>query len=136
MGNVIPKLVKYDIIARWCAPPTGVETTWMVALFTTNQCLTQTLYTGCTGEVLDSAPGYDTGGVVLSGRAANYDGDNAYLTATNSQWTLATFTAAYAVVYETATNKIRVIYDFGGNKTVTTGTFTIQWSPSGLIKIS
>lgn len=135
MASVIPKEVKLEIVTRWLA---ATEPTWKVALFTTNQCLSQSLYSSCTGQVSSSGTGYTTGGATLADRAVGYDGTglNAYIDATNTAWTTATFTANYAVVYETSGSKIRAVFDFGGAKTVTNGTFTIIWNASGLIKIS
>ena len=128
MASVIPKEVKKEIIDTWIAE-TGA---WNVALFQTgSNCETQALYSGCT------TPAVGTGYAVqaLAGRSSNYDGSNAYLDATDSQWTGATFSARYAVVYNTSTSRIKAVFDFG-TKSVTGGTFTIQWNASGLIKIS
>ena len=133
MASVIPKEVKLEIVTRWLP---ATEATWKVALLTNAFVYasgTHVLYADVSAnEVVGT--GYTAGGATLSGRAVAYDGTNAYLSATNSQWTTATFTARYAVVYETSGGKIRAIYDFL-DKTVTGGTFTIQWNASGLIKI-
>jgi hypothetical protein len=131
MASLIPKEVKKAIADAYVA-----EAQWDVALFTTNQCLTQSTYAGCTGEV-PQAGGYTTAGKALSGRTATYSGTNVIITATNTAWTSATFSAAYVVVWDTGSGKIRVVYDLGGTKTVTSGTFTLQWDgTNGLIKIS
>lgn len=128
MASVIPKEVKYEIVEAWRTEAGA----WNVALFQTgSNCETQALYSGCT------TPAVGTGYAVqaLAGKSSNYDGNNAYLDATNSQWTGATFSARYAVVYNTVTDRIKAVYDFG-TKSVTGGTFTIEWSANGLIKIS
>jgi len=41
------------------------------------------------------------------------------LDATDVAWAASSFTARYAVVYETTGGKIRAIYDFGADYTVT-----------------
>jgi hypothetical protein len=135
MASVIPKEVKNEIVTRWLP---ATETTWKVALLTNAFAYvtgTHILYADLTNEVVGT--GYTAGGATLAGRAIAYvDTTNANIDATDVQWTTATFIARYAVVYETTGGKIRAIYDFGADKTVTGGTFTIQWSASGLMKVS
>ena len=64
-------------------------------------------------------------GVVSSTAVASVDFDNV-------TWSSATFSAAYAAIYNTDTvdgtaNRLVVFLDFGGNKTATNGTFTITF---------
>lgn len=131
MASKIPKEVKKVIGDAYVAEPT-----WKVALFmSTSNCLTQSLFSSCSNPVVGA--GYTAGGATLAGRAATYvDTNNVMIDATDTAWTAATFTARYAVVYETAGSLIRAIYDFVTDKTVTAGTFTIQWNTSGLVRIS
>ncbi len=132
--SVIPKEVKKEIIDGYIAE------TWKVCLLTSAFSYvsgTHVYYSDLTNEVADGS-GYTTEGESVSQLAwSGYvDGDNAMINATDVPWTTATFTARYAVVYSTAGLKpIRAIYYFTEDKTVTAGTFTIQWNPSGLIKI-
>jgi len=57
--------------------------------------------------------------------------------ATDSAWTTATFTAYHAVIYDsTAGNDLICSIDFGGAKTVSAGTFTIQWDSDGIITLA
>ena len=134
MASSIPKEVKNELIARLLP---AVETTWKVALFTSvSNCLTQSTYAACTNEVANGN-GYTTGGATLAGRTSGYvDTNNVYLDATDSSWGTSTFTARYAIAYETATGKIRGRYDFGGDKTVSSGTLSIIWNTGGLLKLS
>jgi len=134
MANLIPKEAKNDLATTWLA---ATETTWKVALFRVgSDCLdNKSLYSDCSLEVAHGS-GYETGGATLSRLPLSYSGNTVIFDASNVSWATATFTAAYAVVYHTATSKIRAIYDFGGAKTVTGGTFTIQWNAGGLIQIS
>lgn len=137
MANVIPKEVKKEIIDGYIAE------TWKAVLLTnlfTYVSGTHVLYTDLTNEVVGT--GYTAGGKSVTKAAWNggsgyVDTTNAMLDATDVAWTGATFAnVRYVAVYETTGNKIRAIYDFGADKSVTTGTFTVQWSASGLIKIS
>ena len=134
MASSIPKEAKNEFIARWLP---AVETEWKVALFlSTSNCLTQSTYAACTNEVANGN-GYTTGGAVLAGRTSGYvDTNNVYLDGTDSSWGSSTFTARYAVVYETVNGYIRGRYDFGGDKPVSSGTLSILWNASGMIKIS
>jgi hypothetical protein len=64
-------------------------------------------------------------GVVSSTTVASVDFDNV-------SYSSATFTAAYAAIYNSDTvdsvaNRLVVVLDFGGNKTATNGTFTITF---------
>lgn len=53
------------------------------------------------------------------------------------EWTSATFTAYHAVLYdETASNDLICSIDFGGAKTVTAGTFKIQWHTNGILTLA
>ncbi len=133
MASSIPKEAKNDLLTAWLA---ATETTWKVALFlNTSNCMTQSLYSGCTNEVVGT--GYTAGGATLLGRALSYDGENVVFDATDAFWVTATFTATYAIVYDTVTSKIRGRFELGGSIPVAGGTFTIQWNnPSGLFKLS
>ncbi len=141
MASRVPKEVKKEQIDAWIAE--GMK----VALFkSTSNCNTDgtSLYSGCTNEVAASGT-YVAGGATLTksawGAGSGYvDTTNAMMDATDSQWTTVTWTPGnapyFAVVYNTTTSKIRFVYDFLAEKTVSGGTFTIQWSANGLVKIS
>jgi hypothetical protein len=132
MASSIPKEVMKVVTDGWLA-----ETTWKVALFTSaSNCMTQSTYAACTNEV--SGTGYTTGGATLAGRSSAYDGTSmfALLDATNSAWATSTFTARYAIVYDTTSGLIRGRYDFLVDKVVSDGTLTVTWNTSGLIKVA
>lgn len=131
MASKIPKEVKKETIDAWIAE------TWKAALFTSaSDCLTQSLYSACSGEVV-AGGGYATGGLAVTKSWPGYvDTDNAPIDAVDINWgSGTTFTARYIVLYNTANSKIRAIYDLVTDKVVTNGTFTIQWNASGLGKI-
>jgi hypothetical protein len=86
---------------------------------------TTTAYSA-TNEV--SGTGYSAGGVALTNvDPSNPSGVTAIATFSNSPaWTTATFTARGALIYNsTQSNKAVAVYDFGADKSVTAGTFTI-----------
>ena len=81
--------------------------------------------------------GYVTGGFEMTTGASNGATNFAILTGGVTTIPAATFTCAYAVVYNTNNGKIRAVIDLDGNKTVTSGTMTITWNAvNGVIKIS
>jgi len=75
-----------------------------------------------------SGPGYTAGGATLTGRAASLDGSVAMLDFTDPSWTSATITARGCMVYNASrSNTAIAVYDFGGNASITGGTFTVNF---------
>ena len=94
-----------------------------------------------TNEV--SGTGYTAGGATLGTKSLNYDTATNVLSlrAATSSWTSATFTARYAVIYastgSSATSPVLGYVDFGGDQTVSSGTFNIAWDATdGVLKIT
>ena len=111
-----------------------------IALYTSSASLGAgtTAYT-TSGEVADGN-GYTTTGEVLTNPVIGTSGTTAYVDFDNPEWTSASFTTAGALIYNDTTagkNAIAVL-NFGGDFTVTSGTFRIVFpSPgaAGLIRI-
>lgn len=84
-----------------------------------------------------SGTGYTANGQDLANKSVTQAATTKF-DADNSAWTTATFTAAHAVLYDdTMTNDDLICsFDFGGNQTVTGGTFTIQWHTNGIITLA
>lgn len=83
--------------------------------------------------------GYTAGGVSLTNITIAYNSTTNTITidADNAQWTTATFTARYAVIYDTSpsgdTARPLIGYvDFGADISVSAGTFTVAWDATGL----
>ena len=75
-----------------------------------------------------SGAGYTTGGNTLSSPVVANQNNVATLTFDQTQFTSATFGAAYAVIYNnSASDKLVVVLDFGGTKSCSNGTFTITF---------
>lgn len=93
-----------------------------------------------TNEV--SGTGYTAGGRTMTCSAPTYDTatNETRMDASDVSWTGASFTARYAVIYKdtgvASTSPVIAWVDFGGDVTVTAGTFTIQWHANGVIKIT
>lgn len=84
-----------------------------------------------------SGTGYTAGGATLAGKAVTQAATTKF-DATDTAWTTATFTAYHAVLYDDtiATDDLICSIDFGAAKTVTAGTFTIQWHVDGIITLA
>ncbi|MCP4257967.1 MAG: hypothetical protein GY774_10630 [Planctomycetes bacterium] len=84
-----------------------------------------------------SGTGYTAGGATLASKAVTQAATTSW-DAADTAWTTATFSAYYAVLYDdtAATDDLICSFDFAGVKTVTAGTFTIQWNASGIITLA
>ncbi len=75
-----------------------------------------------------SGTGYTTNGNTLGSPVVANQTSVATLTFAQTQWTSATFGAAYGVIYnDTDGDKLVVVLDFGGTKSCSNGTFTITF---------
>ena len=77
-----------------------------------------------------SGSGYAAGGKLLAvaGQTHKLSNDTAIVDWTNLSWQTATLTARGALIYnKSAALKAVAVLDFGGDKTATAGTFTIQF---------
>ena len=82
---------------------------------------------GITGQVPDTGQ-YVAGGGALVNALVSVNGTTAFVDFNDLSFTGVTLTARGALVYNTSeTNKSVCVLDFGGDKTATAGTFTIQF---------
>jgi hypothetical protein len=107
-----------------------------IALYTSSATLdaTTTAYT-TSNEV--TGTGYTAGGVTLTGATIGTSGTTAYVDFDDPEWTSASFTTAGALIYNDTTagdNSIAVL-SFGGDFTVTAGTFRIVFPAPGAAAI-
>ena len=80
-----------------------------------------------TGEVASSGT-YATGGGSLTRVDPTTSGTTAFTDFNDVSFTTATITARGALIYNSSdSNKAVAVLDFGGNKTSTSGTFTVQF---------
>lgn len=81
---------------------------------------------------------YSTGGATLGSVTLTQDDTNdwAVMDATDTVWSTATFTAYFAIIYDSTTGHLIGCVDFGGAKSVSSGTFTIQWNAAGIVKLA
>lgn len=88
-----------------------------------------------------SGTGYTAGGATLASVSVSDSAHVFTFTAANPSWTASTFTASYAVFYDStpgtnATNPVICYWDFGGAIPVTSGTYTLTINGSGIITIT
>jgi hypothetical protein len=102
--------------------------TFKIALYSSSATLSAstTAYSD-TNEVSDSGT-YSAGGGSLTAVTPTTSGTTALCDFSNISFTSATITARGALIYNSsASNKAVVVLDFGGDKTSTSGTFTIAF---------
>lgn len=87
--------------------------------------------------------GYTAGGATLGSPSVTYTAGTNTLAfdGADVSWTTATFTARYAVIYDStpatdATRPLLAYVDFGEDLTVTAATFTIAWAAAGILTIT
>ena len=110
---------------------TGTGNTFKVALYTSSSTMSAstTAYT-TTNEV--SGTNYSAGGNTLTNVDPTTSGTTALTDFADSTWSDATITANGALIYNSSTtagsaNRAVVILAFGGDKTSTSGDFTIEF---------
>lgn len=90
-----------------------------------------------TGNELASSGGYTQGGVSVSSPTVTQSSNVVTFTSSGSpQWTSATFNAYGDLIYDTTVSVGLCFNSFGGEQSVSGGSFTITWSGSGIAAIS
>ncbi len=119
--------------------------TFKIALYTSSASLGAgtTAYTDASNpsNQVANGSGYSSGGATLSSADVHTDGTTVIIDFADPSWTSASFTAAGALIYNSSnSNKAVAVLSFGGNFTVTSGTFTIVFpakdASNGLIRFA
>ena len=138
MANVVPFSFAQELLK---GTHNFTANTIKLALYTAGSgapySTSSTVYDAAVANEVSGA-GYTTGGNTLSSPVVANQTNVATLTFAQTQFTSATFGAAYAVIYNSSSsNKLVVVLDFGGTKSCSNGTFTITFpstssgSPAG-----
>ena len=114
--------------------------TYKLAMYTSAATLGPSSQHYITGSEVSSS-GYTAGGSALVNQGVKVSSAVAITDFADLSFTGVTLTARGALIYNTSeTNKAVAVLDFGGNKTATAGTFTIQFpdfnSTSAILRIS
>ena len=127
MANVIPFSFRSELLSGTHNFASGGNT-FKLALYTANPYTTSsTAYSsGSANQVSASGTNYSTGGNTLTSQSVTISTVTSYVDFADSTWSSATFTAAFGVIYNSsASDKLVVVLDFGGDKTCTNGTFKV-----------
>ena len=108
-----------------------VADTLKIALFTSSANLgASTTAYSTSNEV--SGTGYSAGGETLTSKAVSTTGTTAFFDADDPTFTSASFTARGALIYNSSnSDKAIAVLDFGGDFTVSSGTFKIIFPAAG-----
>jgi hypothetical protein len=132
---------KVDILTGAQNFTAGTGNTYKMALYTSSATLgaTTTAYT-TSNEI--TGTGYTAGGnTLVVSVSPTSSGTTAFLSFSDTTWTNATFTCRGALIYNsTNANKAVAVFDFGSDKQVVGGTFTITFptadASSAVIRIA
>ena len=131
MANIIPDSFKSELLSGTHDFATGGNT-FKIALYVTTlgppYTTSSTVYS-TDNEVSSSGTNYATGGNELDSQAVSIPGSNtAVVDFANEVFSKVTLTSLGAAIYNSsASNKLCLVIDFGGNKVATSGDFTIQF---------
>ena len=137
MANIVPDSFKAELLCGSHNFEYGVSAqVFKVALYVTTlgppYTTSSTTYSS-TNEVSSVGTNYSTGGttVALDTTSGTVIGSNtAIVDFQNTTFSNVTLTSLGAAIYNTSTtpaNMLILVLDFGGDKTATSGDFTIQW---------
>ena len=104
--------------------------TFKIALYTSDASLGAATTAFSTSNEISNTSGsaYSSGGATLTSVTPTTDGTTAVCDFSDVSFTSASFTANGALIYNSSqSNKAVAVIAFGGDKTVSSGTFTIQF---------
>ena len=108
-----------------------VADTLKIALYTSSASLDASTTAFTTSNEI-SGTGYSSGGVELTSRTVSTSSTTAFFDADDPTWTSASFTARGALIYNSSnSNKAIAVLNFGGDFTVSSGTFRIVFPAAG-----
>jgi hypothetical protein len=131
MANVIPYAFRGELFTGTHNFASGGDD-FKIALYTSNPYNTSSTVYVSTNEVSSSGTNYTATGNTLTGNAVASGTAVASCDFSDTEWTSASFTAAFAAIYnDDQGDKLCVVLDFSGSKTASSGTFKITFpSPS------
>ena len=102
--------------------------TFNLALYDSDATLNKSTTAYTTSEELATTGGYTAKGNALTSVTPVLDSDTAVCDFSNTSWTSASFTARGCLIFNDDNSDTSVCaIDFGGDKTVTSGTFTVEF---------
>ena len=143
MANVISDVFKEELLKGNHDFDGGA--TYKIALFTSSKTVSVSDPTSYNTTNQISGTNYTAGGNTLANPAVGRTGSTSFVDFDDTSWTTATFTAAFAQIYQSSGgaasgNNSVLVLDFGGDFTATAGTFTIQFpandSSNAILRLS
>ena len=126
MANVVPFSFKGELMSGTHNFANGGDTL-KIALYTSNPYTTSSTVALTTNEV-SSAGSSNYVRKALGSQAVAASTATTSVDFADVTWSSATFTAAFAAIYnDDKSDKLCVVLDFGGSKTATNGDFTISF---------
>ena len=126
MANVVPFSFKGELMSGTHNFANGGDA-FKIALYTSNPYTTSSTVALTTNEV-SSAGSSNYVRKTLGSQAVVATTATTSVDFADVTWSSATFTAAFAAIYnDDQGDKLCVVLDFGGNKTATNGTFTVTF---------
>ena len=126
MANVVPFSFKGELVSGTHNFANGGDS-FKIALYTSNPYSTSSTVALTTNEV-SSAGSSNYVRKVLGSQAVVASTATTSIDFADVTWSSATFTAAFAAIYnDDKSDKLCVVLDFGGSKTATNGDFTISF---------
>ena len=126
MANIIPFSFRGELFSGTHNFASGGDA-FKIALYTSNPYSTASTVALTTNEV-SSAGSSNYERKTLGSQAVASGTAVASVDFADSTWANASFTAAFAAIYnDDKGDKLCVVLDFGGNKTATNGTFTVSY---------
>ena len=114
-----------------------------LALYSSTATLNSATTSYTTGQEVGASGTYSAGGGALVNAGTSMTAGVARVDWADRSWTGVTLTARGALIYNTSsttTNSAVCILDFGGDKTATSGTFTVQFpaatSTAAILRVS
>ena len=131
MANTVMTSFKTELLSGDHDIATGGDA-YYLALYTSASSInnaTTTIYT--TANEVPNSGTYVAGGLQLANQAVSASGTTAIVDFDDRSFTSATITARYALIYKwnasAGSTKAVCVLDFGGNKSSSSGSFTIQF---------
>ena len=126
MANVVPFSFKGELLSGTHNFATGGDS-FKIALYTSNPYTTSSTVALTTNEV-SSAGSSNYARKDLTSQAVVASTATSSVDFADVTWTSATFSAAFAAIYnDDQGDKLCVVLDFGGTKTATNGDFTVSF---------
>lgn len=151
ISQAICNVFKTDVLKGVHNFTASTGNTYNIALFTSSATLgaSTTAYTAptdpaadptSTNEVSTTSTNYTSGGQALTNITPALDGSTAQCDFDDEVFSNVSLTARGALIYKDSSNEAVIVLDFGGDKTATTGDFTIQFpdptSATAIIEIA